>query len=386
VGPSAALIWAACRPEPDPADVAAAVAAGADVGVVADEAIAQRVAPLLWRALDAAGCVDDTAAWADQLRADTMRCRAHAVLVLPRLADALLRPLADAGLEPLVMKGAILADRYPAPGLRPMDDVDVLLPPEQHTDALRVLTKAGWDRVARIPGTHHETVLTHPELPGTPLELHHDLATWQQRASRVTSDELWGARQPCLVQGAPAFGLEPELELVSVAAHAAKPFHVFGRLIWIVDLVVIVAHAQAAGRPVDWNRIEELADRLACRTALAVALQQAARLGLDSPESARRPLASGARLAALGPVLSPEWPVANHDWPTRHRLGYALADDSRQRVTLFLGAVTRGGVVRAPWLALATGGRAIRRWWQLRRSGPGERPGDREDVGQSVQP
>ena len=67
------------------------------------------------------------------------------------------------------MKGAALAGRYPEPGLRPMDDVDILVPRPQHDSALRRLEAAGWRRVD-IPGRHHETVLTHAEVPGLPLE------------------------------------------------------------------------------------------------------------------------------------------------------------------------------------------------------------------------
>ncbi|HZN14856.1 MAG TPA: nucleotidyltransferase family protein [Acidimicrobiales bacterium] len=384
--PTGALMWAACRLEPDAPAVADAVARGADLDLAADQAVAQRVAPLLWRALEAAGCADRETTWGERLHGDTMRCRAHAVLVLPRIADALLRPLTSAGFEPLVLKGGVLAERYPAPGLRPMDDVDVLLPAAQHPAALDVLARAGWMQVSSPPGRHHEVLLTHPELPGTPLELHHDLTTWRQRSSRLGADQLWADRQPQVVQGAPAFGLRSEVEMLLVASHAAKPFHVFGRLLWIVDLLAITKGAAADGKPIDWNLLESLADEAGCRTALAVALQQATRLGLESPASARRLLATGTRLAALEPVLSPEWPVANHDWPTRHRLGYALVDDRKLRLTLFAGAVTEKGLPGAPFRALTTTSRAIRRWWRLQRAIPASDAAGREDLEEPVKP
>jgi hypothetical protein len=379
-------MWAACRLTPDTAAVTEAIAAGADLDLLADQAVAQRVAPLVWRALEMTASIDDGATWPDRLRKDTMRCRAHAVLVLPRIADALLQPLADAGLEPLVMKGGALAERYPGPGLRPMDDIDIYLPPADHPAALATLRAAGWLQVPPLPGGHHEVLLSHPELPGSPLELHHDLATWRQRSSRLSADELWAARRPCTIQGAPAFGLAPDLELVSVAAHAAKPFHVFGRLLWIVDVVTIADAAERDGAPLDWDAVESIADEAGCRTALAVALQQAARLGLESPAPLRRPQATASRLAALQPVLAPEWPVANHDWPTRHRLGYALVDDQRLRLTLFVGAVTEKGLPGAPVRALTTAGRAARRWWRLQRSSKPPDSPSRDNFEESVKP
>ena len=50
----------------------------------------------------------------------------------------------------------------------------------------------------------------------------------------------------------------------------------------------------------------------------------------------------------------------------RRRLRYALVDDWRQRLTLFVGQIIRYGPAAAPRNAidLSTGG--LRRWWRLR--------------------
>ena len=52
----------------------------------------------------------------------------EAVLLIPRALALAVRPLTDAGLEPVVFKGPAVAARYPKPGLRPMEDIDLLLP------------------------------------------------------------------------------------------------------------------------------------------------------------------------------------------------------------------------------------------------------------------
>jgi hypothetical protein len=366
--PTASLLWAVCRPQFRADEVRSAVEAGADLPEAAGLAITQRVSPLLWRALTQSGIVDETPAeeWAVQLMRDSARCRAHAALVLPDIAPRALVPLADAGVMPLVYKGATLAGRYPAPGLRPMDDVDLVLPPEEIDRGVATLEKAGWKVVAVSSSAHHEVILSHDALPGLPIELHRALATWRERSNHLTTLDLWRWRAEGEVLGAPAFTLPPEEELIALAAHAAKPFHVFDRLIWAVDVAVVLGAATDA-RPIDWERVVRLADEAVCRTALAVALCQAQRLGADSPEEVRRIPATGARVGALDPVLSEEWPLIDRDGSLRRRLRYALVDDWRQRVTLFLGHIIRWGPAAAPRHAVDLGGHALRRWWRLRR-------------------
>ena len=346
---TAAVLWAACRPEPDLVGVSAAAASGADLEATANAAIAQRVSPLLWRALRDAGVHTDDAPWVGPLHADAQRCRAQALLLLPRFGAAALAPLRAAGFEPLVWKGAALADRYPEPGLRPMTDVDVLLPAAHHRRAVSVLTTVGW-RVAKIPGGgHYETALVHSDLPGLPLELHRGLAMWRERSGGPTARDLLHRRRPTVVGGTPAFGLEPEDELLALAAHAGKPFHGFSRLIWITDLVVVADAARASGRPIDWDRVASEARHRRCVTVLAIALSQAARLGLESPDFVRTPPGATARRArVLAPLLSVEWPVAEPDDQERYRLRFALADRPGRRLALRVGALAADGMRAVP--------------------------------------
>jgi hypothetical protein len=338
------------------------------------------VSPLLWRALTAAGSADgrEQEDWARDLSADAARCRAQALLVLPRVGPAALAPLAAAGLTPLVFKGATLAGRYPDPGLRPMDDVDLVLPPEQLRAGVATLEGIGWRVVPVRQATHHEVILTHPDLPGLPVELHRALATWRENSNRLTTLDLWRWRVPGAVCGVPAFILPVEEEIVSLVAHAAKPFHVFDRLIWVTDIAVLLAGAPDSSHPVDWGRVEELADRVRCRTALAVALTQVERLGAASPPALRDCPARNARARALEPVLSAEWPVIDRTWSLRRRLRYALVDDWRQRLSLLAGQIIRYGPVAAPRHAVELSARGVRRWWRLRRDAARAEPDHRD--------
>src|SRR5919108_517512 len=224
------LLWAGASTAPDVRRVAAA-ARDARLEYVLDVADRQRVGPLLLRSLGSAGVDLET------LRSDAIgRAQlwgAHAKLALPAAATAALQPLNEAGLRPLVLKGLALVDRYPAPGLRPMDDIDLLLPREVIRPAAKVLLGAGWRQIShQQPDPGYDVALRHPSAPGVPLELHYELARWQERTNDIDARRVWAARTPLEVFGRPAWGLPPELELVTLIAHAAKRFHLFRRLLW----------------------------------------------------------------------------------------------------------------------------------------------------------
>ena len=295
--------------------------------------------------------------------------------MLPRAVGLSLGPLTEAGLEPVVMKGPALAARYPEPGLRPMEDIDVLLPRRWHAGALDALRGAGW-RVAR-PGRrgHYDTVLCHPAVP-LALELHHGLQSWYERANRLSPDELWSVRvrRDCL--GSAAWGLPVEHEIVLLAAHAGKPHHGFARMVWIADLAMVVGHAPA----VDWERVALLAGRARCATVVATALALARGVGVDAPAELFPLPARGWRRAALDQVLDPGWPLERARLPLFH-LRFALADTAWRRVVLLAGSAHEqpSRRRRLAWPVLAAG-QATSRWRGLRpgprAAAPGPPPSD----------
>ncbi len=334
---------------------------GADGEHAGRVAFDQRTGPLLWRALDAADRLDSLGTAGEVLRADFDMRRMQAELLLPFAVAAAVEPLTAAGLEPVIFKGPAVAQRYPSPGLRPMDDLDVLLPARQHEAALAVLLAAGWTRFER-EGHHHDTVLFHPRVPHLALELHRGLDSWRDQSNQLSYSELWDRRQPIDCMGTQAFGVAPEDELVALAGHAGKPFHQFQRLIWSVDFAVLI---EAASTGLDWDRVASLAERSSCNTVLAIALRHAERLGADVPIELLALPESRYRRAALSVLLEERWPLTEASMGEAHRLRYALCDDRARRVQLFVGEVTRMGMWRAPQqlvLVLALGVRRWRRW------------------------
>lgn len=364
---TAALLWSACRPLPDEAASEAAVARGADLGWASRVAIAQRVSPLLWRV--AQRWASEADGWSTPVSADVSRCRAQTLLVRPRVKSHVLEPLSSAGILPLAIKGLAVCERYPDKALRPMDDVDLVVPKEAHGGAVDALCRAGW-RVAPKQLAPFAVALVHPEMPGLSVDLHHALAARSEKVFRLTASDLLGASQPATIFGASLLGLPPEMDLLVIATHAGKLYHNFDRLIWAVDAAVVIQAAGSGGVPIDWYRLAELADRAEAKSALAVMLAQAERLGARSPDWLRRIEAGAARRRVLDRPRSATWPLVRVVHPERGRLTYAVIDDPRLRVRRFLYEIAEGGIVSAPVRAAVLSFRIVRRLWRLRRPEP----------------
>lgn len=366
--PTARLLWESCRRHVDVAAVQRALDDNADVARAVDRAARNRVLALLWRALEEAGRLDALGVLRAEVADRVELERIDALLLVPHALGLAVGPLVGAGLEPVVLKGPAVAERYPGPGLRPMDDIDLLLPAGQHAPAVRHLRAAGWTVVRPEARDHYDTVLAHPESGRLALELHYGLEAGHERSGALDPAALWARRVPSRSMGVDAFGLPLTDELVMLCMHAAKPFHGFSRLLWIADLAMVCGHAAEAGSPVDWPEVAALAHRAGGATAVAAALALARRLGVDSPGE-RFPLpARGWRAAALSNLLDPMWPLDRARISTFH-LRYALVDDWRRRVGLLLGSghgMSPGDRARfTAGIPLA----AARRWVTLQRQG-----------------
>ena len=359
------LLWACCRRDPDPGAVRRALTDGADTDLAVAVAARHGIEPLLWRALGAAGVRDTLGPEATVLRAVADACRMEALLLIPRAVALSVQPLIAAGLEPLVFKGPAVAGRYPEPGLRPMGDIDLLLPVADHARALNVLRRAQWQVVRARGAGHYDTQLVHSRVPSLFLELHYGLESSSERVTALDPAALWDRRVPLDCAGTSAFGLSPADELVVLAAHAGKPFHGFTRLLWIADLAMIVGDAAANGSPMDWDAVRAAAEEARCLTVVGAALELARRVGVDAPYEYFPLPTHGWRGRTLRRLLSVTWPVTAHQLH-RYHLTYALTDVPARRIKNLLTLVgkwhglqmrvrTMGGLLRHPVLSQPQG-------------------------------
>lgn len=132
--------------------------------------------------------------------------------------------LAAAGIPCLWIKGIALAETlYPAPELRPMLDVDLLVPYDQRQAALAVLQRLGYSLLPQLfDGTEslkHHYALQGPAGDRTLVELHFRLLGAADRLLPIRDlDWFW---QQSIPYGAAGYRtLRPEAHLPYLAAHA----------------------------------------------------------------------------------------------------------------------------------------------------------------------
>jgi hypothetical protein len=257
------------------------------------------MAPLLYVHLKAAGV---------QLPRDVKRTLQGLVLRHREINRVRMRVLRDilstydgAGIQALVLKGAALAHLvYPEPGLRPMSDLDILVPGSELWRAQRLLAESGFDAPLpssrALPHRHLGGAIRRTEGLSIHVELHYKLSSdyfdhaisyVRSRISPISGsstqvkafyrrhiprarppqaeqspsdpastwiDGLTVPPQPFALADLTAYTLGHEDMLSHLCQHMTSHVNVwdFGRLIWVAD---IVSFAERFVAQIDWKRI-----------------------------------------------------------------------------------------------------------------------------------
>jgi hypothetical protein len=197
--------------------------------------------------------------WAASFEAKTL-------LALVRRRDLMIchQILATAGIRHTALKGAYLAfDAYPHPALRPLSDLDILVPAERALEAYQALIDRGCSRVERYAVDPKLWLATRKHLPplkspsGTTLvELHTRLVRPDMVRTGSVSSPLDATLWRRLIPGIPVDQefLSSTDMLLHLIVHAAYN-HVFtnGPLLFS-DIGYLLA-----GRTIDWPLFWELA-------------------------------------------------------------------------------------------------------------------------------
>ncbi len=212
------------------------------------------LAPLLHAHLTAAG-VEPPRPARRCLHALVARHR-HANLVRLGVLRDVLDAFELAGIAALVLKGAALAHLiYPDVGLRPMCDVDLLVPEGRTASAQRVLTELGFDTGG--PGSHGDE--GHHHLPAAvrwvdgvavQVEIHRDAFAPDRKIS-LTLERPPPNGLVFTVAGRTAQTLGAAETLWHLCHHVLTPTHEL-RLISVADVVGIVDRFSAE---IDWARV-----------------------------------------------------------------------------------------------------------------------------------
>ena len=282
-------------------DSAGSVAPPASPGLFVDAALHHGVGAYVVEAVKA-GRVELPAGERRRLEDVTSRSMLHAAVLRHELGN-IVAPLAEScGTQPLLLKGAALAEGfYPDRRLRPYSDLDLLVPRERLGAAVRALQARGYRVLEEFhPGyaaLHGHDVHLQRWVAGrwVDVELH-----W-----RVGDDPLTTALSHArLVRSATCIDVDgiriaapsPDAHLLVLAVHLVSDRE--RRLCWVNDIALV-------GRSLDesaWSRAFDLADELGLGWPLHRGLDYSARhLDFDRPRPRNAPPAP-----AWGPLRAVE--------------------------------------------------------------------------------
>jgi hypothetical protein len=265
---------AECRPIHHQ-QIALAASAATDWEDVLAQAEMHHLSPLLYTHLRAAG-VSIPATIKQELRSRSMH---HLVAnrVRARVLCDILSAYEVARIPVLVLKGAALSHIiYPDISLRPMSDLDLLVPASEAHRAQQVLADLGFDVPPpsnSMPHHRHLAEVTkYVEDTPVTVEIHHKLSSdyfdsafsyirtallgrqVKRDQSQTVLDGLTGPPYPFTVGSLAAQTLGHEDALGYLCRHLVSHVNAwdFGRLIWMADIVSLAERFVAE---IDWGRV-----------------------------------------------------------------------------------------------------------------------------------
>lgn len=173
---------------------------------------------------------------------------------------AILAPLEDRGIPVLLLKGAALCETiYENIALRPMGDVDMLIPIDQLPVCRQILIDQGFvcTEAELAPGSQAEfrnqQAFVRREPSPLMIELHWHVVDVPYYMHRIPVEWFWDRALPRPLHGHRVHTLNPDTEMLYLAAHLAL-HHRFHGFRWFVDLAWLI-HRQ----PLDWEAIVDTA-------------------------------------------------------------------------------------------------------------------------------
>ena len=257
---------------------------------VLEIALRHGVAPLLHRALQSAGALTGLPHHVRARLADERRATALDNLRNYGQFRRIARALRDRGIPVIALKGLHLAELvYRDISLRPMSDLDILVPHSQVEDAVATLLKLEYEPKLEFDRdllSRHDVAITHRRL-GTLVEVHWTLAEPTEFYTPPIED-IWRLAVPVRLGDVDAHAMSPEFLLLHVCAHLAY-HHLFAFDLRALCDIAEVVHACPV---LDWAAVVDQGRRHGWGHGVAVALRLARdHLGAAVPADA---------LAAIG--------------------------------------------------------------------------------------
>ncbi len=162
-----------------------------------------------------------------------------------------LQALHDEGIRTMILKGAALTLlHYKEYGVRPMADLDVLVPASQAVHAADLLGRAGWAVCEGFTGDdllfRHAVKLTHGS--GKELDLHWHVLPDSCRPDSDT--DFWDGAVPATMNGVSTNALNPSDTLLHVIVHGVN-WNREPPIRWIADAMAVL---RGSDFQIDWTR------------------------------------------------------------------------------------------------------------------------------------
>jgi hypothetical protein len=158
----------------------------------------------------------------------------------------------------IVLKGAFLAHSvYPDPSLRPMSDIDILVPQKRENEVMQILRELGYTAPS-TPGSQYMS--EHHHLPGAHkkiddqqilVEVHHRALSGDATSSLHTGN-LTEPVNTFYADGVRHYSLGHIDQLRHLYHHMSEPAAIL-KLCWCIDIVFYASHF---ADEVDWKRLK----------------------------------------------------------------------------------------------------------------------------------
>lgn len=160
--------------------------------------------------------------------------------------------LHNEGIQTIVLKGLPLAIlHYKNLGVRPMSDIDILVPSSQALLTAEALKRAGWittDESLQVPMQYRHSQQFVGE-SGTEVDLHWNLIIESTRVD--SASDFWNKAVPVRIQNVTSYALDPTDMLFHVIVHGIK-WNPEPPIRWIADAITIM---RSSGLKIEWSRI-----------------------------------------------------------------------------------------------------------------------------------
>jgi Uncharacterised nucleotidyltransferase len=321
LSPEFRLFCLAVRPSPSPDDLTAMrlkLAARPDWDSVMAGARRHLLGPFVLSGLRACGAAQVPSEVLAELRGGAQRTARRSLDQMAEIGR-LSRIFAAVGIRVMVIKGvALSAQLYGDPGRRGGRDIDLIVDPHRLIEADAIIAEAGYRRstgkLSPRQSTEYRRRIKDNEythaVTGMPLELHHrltdnaDLLAWD-------FDDLWDEREELHLGDTTIATLSRRRQPLYLCAHGGV--HGWERLLWLVDLAVLLAE------PADADAAVAAADAAGLGSAmLHVILLAHDWLGLRVAERHIARARNNTRVAILHRILAHLYAgAAWHQTPSR---------------------------------------------------------------------